>query len=556
MSEDTPQFAPPNPEDLVVPGFEMPAAQVASNLLADSAPVTAPNEALSHNVPNPEAVYTNRGMEIVLDTNAEFDKPEAFGIDSKSFSGPVSIIGRLNLGSDDDSLSFPIAKTVTPLGFEEYWLVPKKEGYNDEGRNAWIPIGDASRRGHPHGIGRDNERSTIDGTRLIGREFPDTVSRVHLAVESVDSGVKFTDLSTNGSLIEGTVKSKKVVHTDEITQQVEETARLVNSFKQKAKDFVGSAGYSGTDYVAPSEYGFSDHTLIDHIKDVNEMAQNNFPPESLEIMLKYTFRGKELADLTQIARSAKDIMQVQKALAWMYKEHPRTAETVIARDIVGVHGTSSAALVGILEHGSLLAAAEAKQRGVVHATGEHIYQEPTGQDTISFTTLADTGNALHFAGPIAGKHRSRAEVIDRIDRTISELGKELKDKPHLGRSYRGVLEVMIKEQGHIKAEIEQNPDGLMAQLMKDDFPVLFGISRESLFAGSEKKKPNWSPINGTSGDYEEVRAARSDIPLEEMIMAVPATRIDKVRKLLEDYGKKGVTVLPIEDFVPQNSKRI
>lgn len=299
----------------------------------------------------------------------------------------------------------------------------------------------------------------------------------------------------------------------------------------------------------PDGYYVRDYQLEKHAQTASAMLEKEYPKESLELMLKGTFHGKVVDELHGIVRGAGAQLGVRETLAELVAQHPETAQVVLDMDIVGIHGTGSAALADILTEGALLSASEAKKRGIKHATGEHVWQHAEGQNSISFTTLEDVGKAMTYSGEGAQPERTNEQILADLQNRMDILRRQIEnDQDQLREGYVEVIRTMIADTQHTMNEIRSHPDGVKAELLREDFPVFFGVSKEGTWKGEDDRGSGWVPVQGTSGDYNEFRAAREVIPLEEMLVAVPENKIGRVKELFNLYDKPYAKIVPIEHF--------
>lgn len=312
-------------------------------------------------------------------------------------------------------------------------------------------------------------------------------------------------------------------------------------------------------FFLESRYGISDETRERHLDKIGEMKSAGYPEGSIELMKKGTLHGRPLVEMEDFVRNGRGILSVRKSFADIYAAHPETAEQLIDLKIVGLHGTRSSALPDILQQGSLLSAREVRARGLSHTTGEHIFQKATGQSSISFTTMEEMQNAMHYAGnSVLAHERSQDEVLRDLADSL-QYYEEVLAQDDLGQSYKDVVRVRRQEIQNTLTQVKENPDSLQAEMLRDGFPVLFGISAESALKGFEEKQKEdkfWDPKKGTTSDYNEFRAAREVIDIDELVIAVPEARIAKVKALYEKFGHKPLAIVPIEHVTSQYFNRL
>lgn len=221
------------------------------------------------------------------------------------------------------------------------------------------------------------------------------------------------------------------------------------------------------------------------------------------------------------------------------------AKTLIDKDIVGLHGTRSSSLLGIIQRG-LQSADGLRQAGHVVLAGEHVFQSNNGQTDTSFATFASADVAL--------KSYSRRSVVQV--RSVLEVKNELLRKAHVAESdareienlrKKRIFQVVAHDNRQAAAFIEQNPGSLYTQLLLHDFPVAIGIQRAEV--NRQWAKRGHRLLEGEKTNNEFRISTEDPISMESFpVVAVPQQYIQWVSELLVYFGHKGIEVVPIEAF--------
>lgn len=307
------------------------------------------------------------------------------------------------------------------------------------------------------------------------------------------------------------------------------------------------------DYVKPERFGVSETVTVDYLEHVASKIESGDAGDSVEYLIKGSVDGAGI-DHDEVARNGIDILGSRRTVAEFIKKDPDAAKILIKRGIVGFHGTESSAFASMLKEGSLLSAAEVRRRGIAHTTGEHFWQKKEGQNSISFTTLADLNHALDYAGSLDRVKKSSGDVRKEIVDQISKDRTRLKENPRLNERMKGVIAIGIQEDEQTLREFDASPNSLQMELMRDSFPMLFGINTETVFADVEGRE-NWNILRASS-DYNEFRPATESIDLNDTVIAVPEAHVAQVQKLLKRFGKNGASVISLNGFISdKESKR-
>lgn len=254
-----------------------------------------------------------------------------------------------------------------------------------------------------------------------------------------------------------------------------------------------------------------------------------------------------------VARNVRDELEARKRLAYIAASSPDTYATLRDRGVVGFHGTRSSALAGILKTGELRSAKATHEdtSGAFMISGEHLYQKAEGQDSISFSGLSDLETPRGFAGAEHDQTKTPEAVLAELKKEAAKLGQDSDKEDAQGSRLGGVYRALQAQYTRAIQAVERNPRGLEATLLENDFPVLMGVEGDFVEAAEDNPDPNVSHARTISGQsaQAEFRPLASSIPVENLVFAVPAGRVDGMRKLLDMFGRDNA-VVPIEALGP------
>lgn len=272
-----------------------------------------------------------------------------------------------------------------------------------------------------------------------------------------------------------------------------------------------------------------------------------------DIVLRGQLNGRNI-EFTDGCNNASDEINTRQAFGEIYSKNPDVASALAEAGAAGVHGTRSVALAGVLERGSLQSARLLKERGVLVTTGEHINQGEAGQGSISFSLIGAVDRALVYSG-IYSEELSTEDAIARKQAAIATATSPMEDDQMVYERLEKAKEAAIKAETNAIEMLREHPESLFSQLTLDDFPVLFVVTKDFI----ERTTPDTPTrrLRGhTSSNYSEFRPYPEEIPLENMMLAVPSDKLTKVQHLLQQYDHPNVQVLPFEDLIPDSYLRM
>ena len=265
--------------------------------------------------------------------------------------------------------------------------------------------------------------------------------------------------------------------------------------------------------------------------------------------------GQELRT-DEVARNVGDEIEARKRLAYIAANHPETYTVLRDNGTVGFHGTRSSALAGILMTGELRSAKamhEDTDSGAFMLSGEHVFQAAEGQGSISFSGLSDLVTPKYFAAADLNQTKNTETVIAELHREADKLIRDAEARDLQGQNLGGVYKALHKQYERAIGAVEAHPDGLEATLLKNNFPVLIGLSGDFVEAAEAAPDPNVPHTRTISGQSEqaEFRPLASRIPIKNLIFAVPADRVDGMRRLLDMFHCDN-SIVAIDALGPDN----
>jgi hypothetical protein len=247
----------------------------------------------------------------------------------------------------------------------------------------------------------------------------------------------------------------------------------------------------------------------------------------------------------------------------MLEDNPQTAEAILSKRIAGFHGTSSAALYGILSEGGLVTAQRARQDGIPLSTGERLTSERTGQETISFADWRATDKLAHYSR-VDAQPLNEAGIIDRLAVFDGQLTQRIRFLEMLGIPIEDDDAAYNLQQQIIDAKrdrdfLAQEPQGLEADLMRLNFPVLVGVNVDGLRQNvSQDRLAQLRQTEAVVMDasaqstYAEFQVHTPDgkLGLTRLpVVAVPWEYTGYVQQLFDDFTFD-TTVVPLEAILP------
>ncbi len=287
------------------------------------------------------------------------------------------------------------------------------------------------------------------------------------------------------------------------------------------------------------------HTNEFQATDLAELAsQPDRNTQSVEILLNGTVDG------TPITTDVYNIPFQREYFAEVAQHAPETLRTLAETQVAAFHGGRSATLGSMLEFGGKLQSSDRlKAQGDAGflTMGGDAYTYGDQKDYVAFsvptTRVMDT-----ILDTYAHAQKSEKLTIEDL-RDRQAQWQEVAATPQASSHNRDRAATFSAELDRAIDYASDHPDSPYTQLLLDDFPVVFGISREALFAG-ETGTLDPSHFYGPS-ELQEVHPESQSLALGDdlPVVAVPRDRMDKVQQLMQEQGYVA-HVVPIEDLQP------
>ena len=286
--------------------------------------------------------------------------------------------------------------------------------------------------------------------------------------------------------------------------------------------------------------------LIDFVPGVTVTSGGHNPFQEI-------FKGLEPPPVmgdTDVWQHNQDIKDA--ALRAIHDRDPGLARYIVENGILGFHGTSSAALAGVIDSGCLKPARDIIEKGGFLTTGERAYANPEGQALISFVDYGQPSVLRYYCGEEGPRSVDAIDVgIATAKEHIYQMGPEEFADKRLLCIAKQILEDLERQRQILIAE----PDSLSSVLWCANFPVAFGISAK--LTGSaivdnfrdsnelRKKNSNQPYIiqHIPSDNPGEFRYGGPSLALDRVgLILVPDDKISFVEELLKLHGFKNVHV--------------
>jgi hypothetical protein len=171
------------------------------------------NETILPRFAYPEKLDLTKGEEFLVDTAfAPFD-PADFGLPKVAPSGDkIAIVGIVGIKNESfdftekPEATIALTRVTNKLNVDHYFMVADSIDENGSTTSSWTQLS----LGTKFIIGRKpvEQRGsyTISGEQIIGKPFSQGVSRNHMQIERTEEGIRVSDLSANGTRVEGVKK--------------------------------------------------------------------------------------------------------------------------------------------------------------------------------------------------------------------------------------------------------------------------------------------------------------------------------------------------------------
>ncbi len=273
-----------------------------------------------------------------------------------------------------------------------------------------------------------------------------------------------------------------------------------------------------------------------------------------EIIEKATLNGRPIPMILG-KRTVSGYEPKKQRLAEMLADYPSVAEAIVEHNIIGFHGTTSAALAGVLKNGSILSAHEARKRGQIVGSGERIGAGSDGQGSISFSDWRSPEDIREYAVDPSGP-RSLDDLRTRADDARQHIEENLvRTEGRETRYIRAVRQVLADTEASI-AQVVSDPESLEARLILANFPIAFGLRGDGYNVHESTRVPDEeigtkTIASLTIGDIgSEFRVYNSEVLMEDTpLILTDQAHIAELKQLLAEYGYGSTLVDDINSVV-------
>lgn len=303
------------------------------------------------------------------------------------------------------------------------------------------------------------------------------------------------------------------------------------------------------------------------LKDINDMSNGYL--HGLPILLIPSLKE----DNIRMKFSISDIPEQRLALIEIYLNDPQLADEMVKRQIVGGHGTSSVSLLGALEHGlkpldffadsdairgigeEYVGAKEWNRKNVSFDQWFEVsrltaYALDTGMNGFSSDDFSHLLEYQQFRRPLTTT--SLQQRIDLLEQRTQEI---LQDEENFGsQENRNEWARIIRQRNENLKKIlnllnkphKTTEEELHAQLIQDNFPVIYLLGRDSL---QEKRV---SLVKSASP--HEFGVENGTEPKDTKIIIVPESKVELVKRLVQEKGLMEISVYPLQSYMGQLTK--
>ena len=227
------------------------------------------NEQYTSPQPNPELVDMSRGDRLMLDPLQNIYEATEVGLPNENEHYKFGIVAEVTfkgVEERDDDKSFVVIRTDNKFnGMSEVFLagVTKDESgkrtliTTDKG---WVSL----TPGRATTVGRYG--ADVDGERLVGSHFGESISRTHLAIELQKGGIVIGDNSSNGTEVFG----NRATQSERSTQVVK--SGLIDGVPKSAAEARAAIATSDADLLAERNQKIDTEidTIDKQMKDLKE----------------------------------------------------------------------------------------------------------------------------------------------------------------------------------------------------------------------------------------------------------------------------------------------
>lgn len=231
-----------------------------------------------------------------------------------------------------------------------------------------------------------------------------------------------------------------------------------------------------------------------------------------------------------------DLTLLKSALMRIFIKNPEMARRIVKERIVAGHGSTSASLLGVLEHG-LKPQRYLDEMGLLVASGEHRFAGSKGNaEYISLAVLQNFDQLVSWA-------KTKGEINEDGLMTEIQMIEERMVKMPEGSFYKegSKLELRRKKEtlAFLRKEGKTEDEKLMEVLIRANFPVVYLVNGQGI--SKENTKTHFGDIPGEfaiKGGRE-----KNQIPIL-LVPKIEMTRVSEIAKA----RKFQASIFPVEDL--------
>jgi hypothetical protein len=237
-------------------------------------------------------------------------------------------------------------------------------------------------------------------------------------------------------------------------------------------------------------------------------------------------------------------------ISTLLEHHPEVGLAITETQVAGFHGTSSAALPGIVACGGLVTAEKALRDGQELFTGERQHSKIGGQDFISFADWREPASIRHYArypGQPLTLESLRAEEelwqteltsMDAMLKKYSQNEEQAAKNPYVQNARQKLVTI-----GAIRDYLLHAPDGPQKHLIQQNFPIALGVNvhrMDSVLTSHSITSANSYPLVQDIANHSQIPGEFVIYPQDGLlpyadlpVTAVPEQHVATVRELYQ-----------------------
>jgi hypothetical protein len=266
----------------------------------------------------------------------------------------------------------------------------------------------------------------------------------------------------------------------------------------------------------------------------NKKLNSKIREDLLDIATKGVLRGKTIVDKLPGRSSYMDFAMHRANLINLYSISPDYANALVENEVLGIHGSTSASLLGVLQHG-LRPQEVLTELGVLVASGEGVFAG-TGwnKDHVSFAQwdyLIDISRPAYIGNNQPLTVKGVNGQIQNLETAAAETHDDF--KPPVEQKLQQARQVLSIIQKHPETEEELQ----YQELLIENFPVIYHINQSA---------QEGRTVHVPQSDVGKEFGIEGGVPVDNIkIILVPEVKIAKVQQLIQERGLN-IGVFPIE----------